>query len=126
MICATEKFAFKFHLSAGNHHDAPEGRKLIETLESKSGKYLLMDRAYEDNETRALAVKRGLIPVVPPKRNRKIPWNYDVGLYKRRNEVERFFLRIKRFRKVFTRYDKLDVIYFSIVTLALIFVALFM
>lgn len=85
-----------------------------------------MDRAYEDNETRALAVKRGLIPVVPPKRNRKIPWNYDVGLYKRRNEVERFFLRIKRFRKVFTRYDKLDVIYFSIVTLALIFDALFM
>lgn len=56
-----------------------------------------MDRAYEDNETRALAVKRGLIPVVPPKRNRKIPWNYDVGLYKRRNEVERFFLRIKRY-----------------------------
>ena len=85
-----------------------------------------MDRAYEDNETRSLALMQGLIPVVPPKKNRKAPWQYDAKLYKRRNEVERFFLRIKRFRKVFTRYDKLDIIYFSIVTLALIFDALFM
>ncbi len=45
----------------------------------------------------------------------------DSELYKRRNEIGRFFLRLKRFRKVFTRYDKLDVIYFSVVTLALIF-----
>jgi transposase len=49
--------------------------------------------------------------VVPPKKNRKHPWNYDKELYKFRNEVERFFLRIKRFRKVFTRYDKRDIIY---------------
>ena len=68
MVCATEKFVFGFHLSAGNRHDAPEGRKLFETLESKSGKYLLIDRVYEDDEIRALAVKRGLIPVVPPKK----------------------------------------------------------
>ena len=85
-----------------------------------------MGRAYEDNETQALALMQGLVPVVPPKKNRKTPWQYDSELYKRRNEVERFFLRIKRFRKVFTRYDKLDIIYFSIVTLALIFDALFM
>ena len=122
----SEKFALKFTLSAGNRHDAPEGRKLIESLGSKAGKYLLMDRAYEDNETRTLAFKRGLIPVVPLKKNRKSPWKYDAELYKRRNEVERFFLRIKRFRKVFTRYDKLDLIYFSVITLALIFDALFM
>ena len=53
-----------------------------------------MDRAYEDNETRELAVKQGFVPVVPPKRNRKNPWEYDKELYKRRNEVERYFLRI--------------------------------
>ena len=85
-----------------------------------------MDRACEDDETRYLALTQGFIPVVPPKKNRRIPWQYDEELYKRRNEVERFFLRLKRFRKVFTRYDKLDVIYFSVVTLALIFDALFM
>ena len=125
-MCASDKFALKFHLSAGNRHDAPEGRKLIESLNSEVAQYLLMDRAYEDDETRALVFSRGLVPVVPPKKNRKSPWFYDSEIYKRRNEVERFFLRVKRFRKVFTRYDKLDIIYFSVFTLTLIFDALFM
>jgi transposase len=84
-----------------------------------------MDRAYEDDKTRSLAEENGFIPVVPPKKNRKEPWEYDKELYKRRNEVERFFLRLKRFRKVFTRYDKLDSIYISIVQLAMIFDAIF-
>jgi transposase len=81
----------KFHLSAGNRHDAPEGRKLIESLNAEVAQYLLMDRAYEDDETRALVKARGL---VPPKKNRKSPWVYDSETYKRRNEVERFFLRV--------------------------------
>ena len=115
-----------FRLSAGNKHDAPEGRKLIESFYSEDNHYLLMDRAYEDNATRELAVKQGFIPVVPPKRNRKEPWDYDKELYKRRNEVERYFLRLKRFRKVFTRYDKLDSIFISVIFLAMIFDALFM
>ena len=85
-----------------------------------------MDRAYEDDETRALAEKQGFVPVVPPKRNRKEPWDYDKELYKRRNEIERYFLRIKRFRKVFTRYDKLDIIYSSVIYLAMIFDAILM
>jgi len=91
----------KFNLSAGNRHDAPEGRKLIKSIDSKVARYLLMDRAYEDDETRALALKQGLIPVVPSKKNRKSSGQYDTEIYKRRNEVERFFLRLKRFRKVF-------------------------
>ena len=83
-----------------------------------------MDRAYEGDATRALAVELGYIPVVPPKRNRLAPWDYDEELYKRRNEVERLFRRIKRFRRIFTRYDKLDTIFFSFVCLALIYDAL--
>ena len=87
---------------------------------------LLMDRAYEDNKTRALAEEHGFHVVVPPKMNRKDPWEYDKELYKKRNQVERYFLRIKRFRKVFTRYDKLDSIFLSVIMLAMIFDALFM
>ena len=87
---------------------------------------LLMDRAYEDNKTRALAKEHGFNIVVPPKNNRKDPWEYDKELYKKRNHVERYFLRIKRFRKVFTRYDKLDSIFLSVIMLAMIFDALFM
>ena len=107
-------------MSPGNNHDAPEGRILISNIHSDYGHYLLMDRAYEDDKTRQAAKEAGFIPVVPPKRNRKESWDYDTGLYKRRNEVERFFLRIKRFRKVFTRYDKLDSVYLGVITLAMI------
>ena len=85
-----------------------------------------MDRAYEDDQTRTLAKEQGFNVVVPPKKNRKEPWNYDKELYKQRNEVERYFLRLKRFRKVFTRYDKLDTIFLSVIMLAMIFDALFM
>ena len=126
VVCVSERTALKIRLSAGNCHDAPEGRKLISSINSNVCHYLLMDRAYEDDQTRLLAVNQGVIPVVPPKKNRRTPWKYDLLLYKRRNEVERLFLRIKRFRKVFTRYDKLHIIYFSVVLLALIFDSIFM
>jgi len=124
MASTSAKSALAFRLSPGNNHDAPEGRKLLEEISSDDGHYLPMDKAYEDNETRALAQKQGFIPVVPPKSNRKEPWEYDKEIYKHRNEVERLFLRIKRFRRVFTRYDKLDILYSGVITLAMIFDAL--
>jgi hypothetical protein len=80
-----------------------------------------MDWAYEGDETHTKAVERDFIPVVPLKSNRLLPWEYDKDIYKRRNEVKRFFLLIKRFRKVFTHYDKLDSSYISVFTLAMIF-----
>jgi len=93
---------------------------MLETLSSDDDHYLIMDRAYEDNATRALAEKQGFVPVVPPKSNRKEPWEYDKEIYKIRNEVERFINRIKRFRRVFTRYDKLSVVYMGILKFAMI------
>ena len=68
-----------------------------------------MDRAYEGDETRALALKLGYSWVVPPKTNRLCPWEYDRVRYRRRNEIERLFRRLKGFRRVFSRFDKLDV-----------------
>ena len=79
-----------------------------------------MDRAYEGDETRAKAIEKGFIPVVPPKKNRKVLWEYDKLRYRRRNEIERYFLRIKRFRRIFTRYDKLDVLYSGFIFFAMI------
>lgn len=79
-----------------------------------------MDRAYEGNETRWLAQSLGFEPVVPPLQTRVDPWEYDTELYKRRNEIERLFRRIKRFRRVFTRYDKTDVMFTAFITVALI------
>ena len=83
-----------------------------------------MDRAYEGNETRQLAVDLGYLPVVPPMSSRVNPWDYDRELYKRRNEVERVFRRLKGYRRVFTRFDKLDVMFAAFVVVALIIEAL--
>ena len=94
---------------------------LFFTPACRIGQSLLMDRAYEGDKMRAVAKKLGYNPVVPPKKNRIDPWEYDRILYKRRNEVERFFRRIKRFRRIFTRYDKLDIVFAGFILFAMIF-----
>ena len=83
----------------------------------KNNNYILMDRAYEDDKSIALAKAYGFRPVVPPKKNRKLPWLYDKQLYKQRNIIELYFLCLKRFRKVFTRYDKPDSVFITIISL---------
>jgi len=79
-----------------------------------------MDKAYEDDKTRSVAIENNFSPVVPPKSNRKEPWTYDKKLYKKRNEIERFFRRIQEYRRVFTRYEKLDVMYLGVWVFAMI------
>jgi transposase len=83
-----------------------------------------MDRAYEGEETRQLALELGFIPVVPPRTQRLRPWEYDRAMYRRRNEIERLFRRLKGFRRIFSRFDKLDVMFIGFINLALIFEAL--
>jgi len=81
---------------------------------------LLMDKAYEGDKMRGLADLHRFLPVAPPKSNRKEPREYDRELYKRHNAFERYSRRIKAFRRVFTRCKKLDVMYASFVTFAMI------
>ena len=83
-----------------------------------------MDRAYEGDETRQLALELGFTVVVPPNPNRLHPWSYDRALYRRRNEVERLFRRLKGFRRVFSRFDKLDALFLALIHFALIIEAL--
>jgi len=107
-------------LSPGSAADDPEGQKLMEQVPKAmcKGKPLTMDKAYEGAACRAKAVECGMVPVVPPKSNRKQPWKYDEELYKGRNVVERNFRNIKQFRRVFTRYDKLDETYNAFIVIA--------
>ena len=83
-----------------------------------------MDRAYEDNQTRQLALDFGFIPVVPPKSNRLEPWEYDKAMDRKRNEIERLFRRLKGFRRIFSRFEKLDALFLGFLTFALIVEAL--
>ena len=114
-----------FSLSPGQAHDAPEGRRLLNRLgPQQQNLSVVMDRAYEGNKTRQLALELGFEPVVPPLSTRISTWNYDKELYKRRNEVERLFRRLKGFRRIFSRFDKLDALFIGFILVALIFDAL--
>ena len=117
--------ALTFSRSPGQAHTAPEGRKRLRRLGGQREKRpVLMDRAYEGNATRQLALTLGFEPVVPPHKTRRDPWASDRELYKRRNEVERRFRRLKGVRRIFSRFEKLDVFFLDFLVLALIFDAL--
>jgi len=86
--------------------------------------HLVMDGAYDDGQTLQLALDFGFIPVVPPRPNRLEPWQYDRAMYRRRNEIERLFRRLKGFRRIFSRFDKLDLVFLAFLHFALIVEAL--
>lgn len=121
-------------LTPGQAGDAPEGRRLLARLGPQpGGPALLIDRAYEGDPTRRLAGSLGRLPgpapwtgslgwqpVAPPIRTRRDPWPYDRERYKQRNIVERLFNRLKRCRRIATRYDKLDALFLAFIYLAVI------
>ena len=80
---------------------------------------LLADKGYDTDAFRTFLKDKGIKPVIPGRSNRKKPIRYDKQAYKGRNVVERCFCRLKDFRRIATRYDKLPRNFFS----ALCFVA---
>jgi len=109
-------------LTGGEVHDCAPGKDLLITAGERLVETdLAVDKAYSSAEFRLLAEILGYNVVSPPPSNLKEPWDYDKEQYKKRNKIERLFCRIKkRFRKIFTRYDKLAVIYLGFVYFALI------
>src|SRR5205809_670398 len=73
----------------------------------RRSKCLIGDKAYDADPFIDGLIQRGITPVIPPKTNRKTPRPCDFALYCERNLVERFFNRLKHFRAIATRYDKL-------------------
>ncbi len=125
MVAADARTAITFALSPGQASDAVEGRELLGGIGPLPAPlYLIMDRAYEDNKTLQLALDFGYIPVVPPRSNRLQPWQYDKDMDRKRNEIERLFRRLKGFRRIFSRFDKLDVVFLAFLNFALIVEAL--
>lgn len=120
MVAAGPRAAVSFSLSPGNAHDAEPGRELLMKATPIQADFVIMDRAYEGAETRQLVLELGMTPVVPPKINRLDPWEYDREMYKKRNEVERLFRRLKAYRRIFSRYDKLDIVFMFFIYFALI------
>ena len=122
LVAAEARTAVTVARSPGQVHDAPEGRQLLHRLGGQRAKWpLVLDRPYEGNETRQLARTLGFDPVVPPRQTRVAPWAYDRELDKRHNEVKRLVRRLKGFRRLFSRFEKLDVIFLGFIVFVLIF-----
>jgi putative transposase len=81
---------------------------------------VIADRAYDAEHFHDTILDAGAVPVIPPRPNRRNPHTYDRDLYKERNLIERFFNRIKHFRRIATRYDKLLANFMGFVTLGAI------
>ena len=113
----------RFRLTGGQRHDITEAENLIEGMQNVGA--VVADKAFDAASllTRIAAMKA--TAVIPPKANRKAFRSYDKHVYKSRNLIERFFARLKQFRRVATRYDKLDIRFeaFISITAALIWLA---
>ena len=114
-----------YRITAGQAGDAPVGEEIIDAINLDEGiAQAAMDKAYDSNAIRAKLVAKGIEPVIPPKANRLEIIVYDKEQYKQRNKVERLFNKIKQFRRVATRYEKLKATFLAFVTLALIIIML--
>lgn len=104
-------------LSAGQQADVSYAPLLSEDLPAKA---LIADKAYDSNKLidSLIAQQPDILIVIPPKRNRKALRDYDKELYKDRNKVERFFNRLKHYRRIATRYEKTARNYLGFVLLA--------
>jgi transposase len=107
---------FRLRLTAGNVSDIKAAPALLAGL--TGAKHLLADKGYDADHLRQDLRAEHISPVIPGRSNRKHPIDYDKDRYKERHLVENAFCRIKDFRRVATRYDKLAANFLSTVALA--------
>jgi transposase len=91
------------HLSPGNIHDVTEAPKLIEQAQ---GENFIGDKGYDADAVIAAIEAKGMKALIPSKSNRKVKREIDAHVYKERHLVEHLFCKLKRYRRVATRYDK--------------------
>ena len=91
-------------VSAGQVHDITQAGALLEGVPAKC---VVADKAYDAMALREQIAAMPAKAVIPPRANRRQSIRWSKAIYKHRNLVERFFCRIKQFRRIATRYDKL-------------------
>lgn len=112
-------FPLQFILTAGQEHEIRSAEAL---LANDISDYLLADRGYDCNDLRKTLSARGTTSVIPGKKNRLEEITYDTHIYKERNFIERFFNRIKHFRRIATRYDKTSIMFMGALVMASILI----
>ena len=113
------------HLTAGQAHDGRQFESLYDSLAADNVlENAVLDKGYDADRIRARLSLDGVQAVIPPISTRASVITYDKELYRERNCVERFFNKIKQFRRIATRYDKLSKTFFAAVHLVAAFLIL--
>jgi transposase len=92
-------------LTAGQRHDSPQALRLIENFEPQA---LIADKGYDSDHLIESVTAKGIMAVIPPKKSRLVQREYDQHLYHERHLIECFINKIKQYRRVFSRFDKLS------------------
>lgn len=103
-------------ITPGQAHDAQGAAILLNDLKRKS--VVIADKGYDADWIRAHIRGQGAIPNIPNKANRTRRYRWHKQLYRERNLIERFFNKLKQFRRIATRYDKLGAAFFAFIQLA--------
>jgi transposase len=103
------------HLTAGNVHDVSEASKLVEQAK---GKNFIADKGYDADKVIEAIEQKEMMAVIPSKANRKTQREIDRHVYRERHLVENFFCKIKRYRRVATRYEKTAINFLGFVLFA--------
>ena len=106
-------------MSPGQAHDSTlAGPLLDDHLPADS--FLLGDKAYDAEWIRAMIEARDAVPIIPDRSTTKTPHAFRSDLYRLRNRIERFFNKLKQFRRIATRYEKLAANYLAMIKIATI------
>jgi transposase len=103
-------------LTGGQRHDSVPAQAMLALLPADLR--VIADAAYDSKDLREWLGQRGSRIVIPNRKNRKKPYPFDGVTYKRRNIVERTFCRLKDFRRLAARYDRLDETFISTLCIA--------
>jgi len=98
-------YPLRFRLTGGERHDITQAHDLLADFVCE---YVIADRSYDAHDFIQTILSGGATPVIPPRSNRRQPRDYDEHIYKERHLAECFINKIKQFRRVFSRFDKLD------------------
>jgi transposase len=103
-------------ITPGEAHDVTCAEALLDGIEART--VVIADKGYDADRVRAHIRDQGAIPNIPNKSNRKKKFRWKKAIYRERNHVERFFNKLKQFRRIATRYDKLGATFFAFLQLA--------
>ena len=109
----------KVEITGGHVHDSVPA---VGLLDGTTCDYVLADRGYDSGQIVDCIRNHGAIPVIPSRKNNKIHRNYDQHIYKERHLIECLFNKIKHYRRVATRYEKLADNFMAMLLLAFIMV----